>query len=494
MGRGEGPRPLQAEAGGRTGTGGPGSARASGQPELVEEPPPSETPDQPPPRSEQTPQTARPTRPAAEVEPPKQPDPVKSPEQARPETPDQPPESKGQDEPPTKEPSPQDKLSDLQKELDSLKSKRDAAVRNEKDLWEKIHKAEVDELKAKKDGEAAANQGDIKAQRSAYDRFRAAKASKADANAELPKAVEDADALSRQYSKLVDQKNLLELRANPEAGSEMPCFSADTLVWSASGPKPICDIVAGEMVRAFDLSSRTVALREVKSVSRNETIHFFEIRLDDEVIHATGQHPFWLPDEGYWGKANELRAGTHLQHFDGGRRAIEEIVYRNIPATPTYNLRIDELSNYFVGAGVLVHNGGPRPPYPFGDNIIYEGTNTTNPKFAGKVYIGRTNDIDVRQGAHRAKALRELKRTDLTPKQKEFWEFMKDVELKPRIEGLTEQQAKYFEQKNITNEHLSNKENLMNRKLTEITQDDMDILEQEIANDPAVKAARFCQK
>jgi hypothetical protein len=490
---GEGPRPLQPETGGRTGTAGPKPAPRSGQPDVVEEPQPAETPDQPPPRPTQTPQPARPARPAVEAEPPKPAEPAKPPEPTRTETPDQPPESKGPEQPAPKEPSPQDKLSDLDKELQSAKSKRDAAVRNEQDLREKIRKAELDELKAQKDGEAATARRDAKAAQSAYDRLQAAKASKADANAELPKAVEDARALEREYSKLVDQKNLAELRANPEARTKMPCFSADTVVWSAAGPKPICDIVPGEMVRAFDVSSRTVALREVRSVSRNETIHFFDIRLDGEVIHATGQHPFWLPDEGCWENANALQAGTHLQHFDGSRRPIEEVVYCDIPATPTYNLSVDGLSNYFVGAGVLVHNGGPAD-YPFGDDVVYEGTNTVNPKFAGKFYVGRTNDLIGREGAHRAKALTELRRTDLTPKQREFWEFMKDVKLRPRIKGLTTKQAKFFEQKNITIERLDNPDKLMNRKLTEITPEDMEKLELEIANDPAVKGAGFCPK
>jgi hypothetical protein len=460
---------------------------------VVDAPPPTETPDQPAPDPARNPQPAKPTRPSVEGEAPKQADPVKSPEQTHPETPDQPPESKGTEEPAAKEPSPEEKLSDLEKDLESAKSKRDAAVRDEQNLREKIRKAELDEIKAQKDGEAAAARRDAKAAKSAYDRLQAAKARKADASAKLPKAVEEARGLERACSTLAEQKNLLELRLNPEARTQMPCFSADTVVWGAAGPKPICDIAAGDVVRAFDVASRTVALREVKSVSRNETIHFYEIRLDGEVIHATGQHPFWLPDEGFWGTANELRAGTRLQHFDGSRRTIEEVVYRDIPATPTYNLRIDELSNYFVGAGVLVHNGGP-PDYPFGDNLVYEGTNTTNPKFKGKTYVGRTNDIDVREGAHRAKALRELQRTDLSAEEREFWEFMREVDLKPKIKGLTEQQARFFEQKNINAELKLNPKNLMNRKLVEISEPDMVKLEQTIANDPAVQGAGFCPK
>jgi hypothetical protein len=150
------------------------------------------------------------------------------------------------------------------------------------------------------------------------------------------------------------------------------------------------------------------------------------------------------------------------------------------------------VSNYFVGAGVLVHNDGPAN-YPFGDHIIYEGTNP-NPKFKGKVYIGRTNDREVRQGGHRREAIKNLKRTDLTAAEREFWEFKRDMVIKERIKGLTEQQAKFFEQKNINIELKDNKANLMNRKLVEITPAEMTNLERTIANDPAVRQAGFCGK
>ena len=391
---------------------------------------------------------------------------------------------------PKKDPELERKQSELQKEVEELKSKRDAAAERWRRLRERREKADSDATKARKQIGIEEARGNTKAADAERAKLRSALERRGKLDQQISEANTETTKWERAHGNKARELELLELRLNPEERTSLPCFSADTPVWTSTGPKPISALVSGDLVRAYDMASKRTELRGVDAVFVNRTVHFYDIGLDGGTIRATGRHRFWIPDEDSWVEARELQAGTRLLHWDGSCKEIEFITYRDVEVAPTYNLQVGELSNYFVGPGVLVHNAGPAN-YGFGDNIIYEGT---NPDFPGKVYVGRTNDRDIREGSHRREAIKNLERKDLTPEEREFWEFKKGMKLKERVTGLTDDQAAFMEQKNIDIEVKVNKENLMNRDLRPVSQDRMKVLERSISNDPAVQEGGFCPK
>jgi Pretoxin HINT domain len=436
------------------------------------------------------PETAKPKTPVKEAEPTQKPQPDKPSE-----APKQPEEEvsgkeESPNESPKKDPELERKHSEVQKEVEDLKNKRDAAVDQEKRLKAQLEKADLDATKAQKELGIQKARGNFKGAKAAQERLDAANARKAALRGKISKASADARDWERLHANKARELEVLDLRLNPQERTALPCFSADTVVWGATGPTPICSLVPGDMVRALDLASKTVVLRPVDAVFVNRTVHFYDIRLDGEVIRATARHRFWLPDEYEWVEAKDLKVGAQLLHWDGLCKEVEEIVYYDVPETPTYNLRVNELPNYFVGPGVLVHNDGAAP-YKFGKMNIYEGTNR---EFPGKIYVGQTDDLERREGEHQEEAAKELERTDLTKEQRDFWEFKKGMKLRERITGLNEDQANYMEQKNINIELKVNKKNLVNRKLVEVSKERMDELELKISKDPIVKEAGFCAK
>jgi hypothetical protein len=108
--------------------------------------------------------------------------------------------------------------------------------------------------------------------------------------------------------------------------------------------------------------------------------------------------------------------------------------------TATYNLSIDPCPTFFVGPGFLVHNAGK---FDLGDLMIYEGYNE---KFPDLIYIGQTDNREKRERAHNADGREGLKKPFLTDKERLFFQFKTGMKLRPRLTGLDELTAKYFEQ------------------------------------------------
>jgi predicted GIY-YIG superfamily endonuclease len=181
-------------------------------------------------------------------------------------------------------------------------------------------------------------------------------------------------------------------------------------------------------------------------------------------------HRFWSVSDGDWVETRHLRPGTELHLFSGEPMFIERIDVHEAPLADTFNLHVEENVTYFVGPGVLVHNGGPS--YSFGNLRIYAGY---NPKFPGKVYIGQTDDINRRQEEHRREAREKLKDPTLSAEEREFWKF---------------KEADYLEQKNMDIERGANND-LQNRR-EQVSKKNLPELEKKIAADPEVKKAGLC--
>jgi hypothetical protein len=373
----------------------------------------------------------------------------------------------------------------LERDLAEAKVRKTDAERTRIDLQKKAQaeRARANEL----DRQAAIAKGEAKSRLSQERRAAENSAREAEQGA----AAAEKKAIEAQ---LEIQKKTAQL--NTDARSKLPCFAAGTAVWTPSGSRPIEVLSPDDIVLSYDFERGSCVQHRILEVYRNQTLRFWHIDVDGTEILATSLHRFWVEGETEWVEARHLRAGMQLRTTSGRTTTISRVETREAPHATTFNLRIEETPTYFVGPGVLVHNAG-APSYSFGPLRIYEATNPTldaqgNLRFKDEIYIGQTDDIARRQMEHRAEAVEQLQRTDLTPEQREFWEFKKDVVLKERVSGLNADQANYLEQRNMDLEKAARGEkNVMNRR-EQVSRKNMVELEQRIKADPKVQEAGFC--
>jgi hypothetical protein len=165
-----------------------------------------------------------------------------------------------------------------------------------------------------------------------------------------------------------------------EAGAACPIrrsknsFTGDTTVLMADGSrKLIRDLRVGDVVLSTNpLTGKTEGkkLTDVRRYLTDSTVHQLQVTSEKGTgkISVTDEHPFWVPDLGRWLGAEDLKPGYRFLTAD------------NKPATVTgtrsfsgirlvYNLTVDGLHTYYVGAGgpgkaaaadVLVHNDDPN--------------------------------------------------------------------------------------------------------------------------------------
>jgi RHS repeat-associated protein len=157
------------------------------------------------------------------------------------------------------------------------------------------------------------------------------------------------------------------------------CFPAGTLVGTESGLKPIEEILANDLVWAFDHIANSWKLRSVvETFSRIHAGHFIRTLIEGESIECTLHHPWWIvrgeqldsrprPDhvprnpeeyqgEGRWVDAIDLRVGDMVILRSGKQASISEISVFSAQQM-VYNFHVEELQCYAVGyAQILVHN------------------------------------------------------------------------------------------------------------------------------------------
>jgi hypothetical protein len=141
------------------------------------------------------------------------------------------------------------------------------------------------------------------------------------------------------------------------------CFTAGTVVWTATGLVPIEQVEIGDLVLVRDEATGQVSYEEVTAeiVTRNTAL--LELRLVHvdgrrEVVKTTDEHPFRLVEDSgdtRWVRADALASGAAIQTLAGTAR-VESVSYPG-GRTTVYNLSVAGSPNYFVGPdGVWVHN------------------------------------------------------------------------------------------------------------------------------------------
>lgn len=116
----------------------------------------------------------------------------------------------------------------------------------------------------------------------------------------------------------------------------------------------------------------------------------------DEVVEATGEHPFWVVGQG-WTNVEDLQEGDHLLNSDGRGLRLAAVEFQDRPLK-VHNFSVRGLHTYFAGnSQLLVHNGGEKPvDYVY--RHLLPGGNVN--------YIGITNDPERRAGEHRGNKLK----------------------------------------------------------------------------------------
>lgn len=134
-------------------------------------------------------------------------------------------------------------------------------------------------------------------------------------------------------------------------------FTADTLVHTESGLKPIADIEVGERVLAYREWNGQEQYEVVEAViTASQDYQLVALTLEGgKVVHATHQHPFYILGKG-WVEADDLQVGDPLYQGDAGTVPIRHIT-RDQRHETVYNLSVANANTFFVGTDkVLVHN------------------------------------------------------------------------------------------------------------------------------------------
>ncbi|MEU0382232.1 polymorphic toxin-type HINT domain-containing protein [Streptomyces cyaneofuscatus] len=176
-------------------------------------------------------------------------------------------------------------------------------------------------------------------------------------------------------------------------------FLPGTQVLLADGTtKPIEEIELGDDVVVTDPESGETPVRDVvATITTENDKHFVDLTVTggsgtSASLVSTTTHPFWSVSEGDWVEAGDLRIGMTLRTAEGDTVALEGVRYFD-KRQRTHDLTIAGIHTYYVLAGatpVLVHNCNKNQG-------VYIFDDKSKP---GHVYIGKTNNFNVRLDKH----------------------------------------------------------------------------------------------
>ncbi|WP_257895374.1 Hint domain-containing protein [Streptomyces anulatus] len=177
----------------------------------------------------------------------------------------------------------------------------------------------------------------------------------------------DARALAKvEAKKLADQAKAERTAADC---AKPHSFPTGTHVLLANGTtRPIEEIRIGDFVTASDPQTGRTAARPVTNTFTTEgDKNFTRITVTTgqgpATITATGNHPFWLPQDQQWKDAEALRTGDELRTPNGSGATVTEVRDQQ-GRQRTHDLTVNDLHTYYALAGstpVLVHNCNADP-------------------------------------------------------------------------------------------------------------------------------------
>lgn len=211
--------------------------------------------------------------------------------------------------------------------------------------------------------------------------------------AAMVKALRAAKKLAKGADKMGDARKALKKPKVCSTGGcpagSTNCFLAGTLVLAMNVSAAIETISVGDSVKTWDISQQNIQQSSIQEtyVRSVDEIIYLDIAngTTTETIGVTGEHPFWVIDEG-WLEAKKLRKGDRLKTENGSSAQVART--RKVTGSfKVYNLNVANLDNYYVGqTKLLVHNanypnsGGPGavPKSPRGRGSV--APNKRDPK------------------------------------------------------------------------------------------------------------------
>jgi RHS repeat-associated protein len=153
-----------------------------------------------------------------------------------------------------------------------------------------------------------------------------------------------------------------------KAANNLPCpvnsFSAETLVATENGLKPIDEVTEGELVYAYNEATGEVGLYPVTDEIAHLDSRIVTLTIDGERIYTTPEHPFYA--NGQWIDAGKLRIGDLVRRLDGRMGDVEAVIVEERQQV-MYNLTVAEAHTFFVGEQQwLVHNCD----YVYGEHVL----------------------------------------------------------------------------------------------------------------------------
>jgi hypothetical protein len=149
------------------------------------------------------------------------------------------------------------------------------------------------------------------------------------------------------------------------------CLAPGTKVWTATGAVSVEELQVGDLVLSQEVDTGELAYKPVIRTTIRPKTSLIRITAGDQVIQASGGHPFWVSGEG-WVKARNLVSGMEL-HCAAGTVRITGIE-KQTDEIQTYNLVVADFNTYFIGpACVLSH-----------DNTVREATSAIVPGLAAE--------------------------------------------------------------------------------------------------------------
>ena len=136
-------------------------------------------------------------------------------------------------------------------------------------------------------------------------------------------------------------------------------FVDGTLVWTRDGLRPIEDIRSGDTVwgqEAPERGAHAQGLYQVGKVFSHPVSQIVVLRVGNETIRVTPEHPFWVDGNG-WVDAGQLRPGMRLAAADGSLPVVIEVNEATTALTTVRNFSVVNAKTYRISAlGLLVHN------------------------------------------------------------------------------------------------------------------------------------------
>lgn len=151
------------------------------------------------------------------------------------------------------------------------------------------------------------------------------------------------------------------------------CFVAGTGIETSIGVKAIENIRPGDVVLSYNEKDQRGEFKKVTRIFEKYTKELIHIRLNNEKITTTLEHPFYVIGKG-WIAASRLTINDKLLQSNGKSATIQSLETEKLTTSQkVYNFEVEDNHNYYVGnTKVLVHNSCG------GLDAVIQGTTSSN--------------------------------------------------------------------------------------------------------------------